>query len=559
MDTLLWTAQRRTTLDARDAPQDALVGFSSGASTDDDGLPHTPPDLPFLAPALKASPSSQASSRASSRSRPPSTVLELALAESSLAPFSHRDFSRSPSPPPSPQLSSSARQSRHRSLPAGFEHIPWISDDDDSDVEGRLSRSLSPPLHDLLSLPPLSPDVDERDNEAKLDGDAAALSPASTTSDLPPSPPRTPSPRRRFASLSGAAAEHDLPWATSPERAPSSPERSRSSPSPRRRSSTRSGLPTLRSQLSPPHPSPPATSSPTSRSAPSSSPDKPVRPTLLRESSTTSTSTSTTTSRRPALPISQAPSPPPSPRARAALQLPTPDDVRARHAATRSGERGRARAAEREAGAATGASAGAGDGLQLSFPSAAVIEAHEREGAQNGPGGVAAAHGPIVEDGSAPPVDEADPHSLDYFERHCHSLSLLRLRHALSVATVLASLPPSAPPSPPSSSSESEPSPSRAASSRARREPLVAHVPGLSSAAGAAGAACASSKPAVGGRPPSSRPSSSSTPLGAGPGDRSMVSQQYRLYAMGRAKAQRTGGVGYWEGGLAAWELLLMD
>jgi len=38
-----------------------------------------------------------------------------------------------------------------------------------------------------------------------------------------------------------------------------------------------------------------------------------------------------------------------------------------------------------------------------------------------------------------------------------------------------------------------------------------------------------------------------------------MISQQYRLYAMGRAKAQRTGGVGYWEGGLAAWELLLMD
>ncbi|GAA5907679.1 hypothetical protein JCM8208_005488 [Rhodotorula glutinis] len=539
---LSWTTRRRTTYDSQVAGQDALVGFSSGASTDDDGLPHTPPDLPFLAPALKASQgsSSQSSSRASSRSRPPSTVLEIALAESSLSPFAHRNLSRSPSPPPSPQLSSpsssSTRQVRHRSLPAGFEHIPWISDDDDSDVEGRLSRSLSPPLHDLLSLPPLSPDVD--------DGvDAAALSPSSTTSDLPPSPPRTPSPRRRFASLSGASsAEHDLPWATSPERAPPSPDRSRSSPSPRRRSSTRSGLPTLRSQLSPPHPSPTSTSTSPSASGPvpsSSSPNKPVRPTLLRES----TSTSTSTSRRPTLPVSQAPSPPPSPRSRAALQLPTPDDVRARHAATRASERGRSRAVERD----EGSSAIVGDGLQLSFSSPAAVEAHERGYEHKRQGDVAAAHEPVV----AAEGDELDPHSLDYFERHCHSLSLLRLRHALSVATVLASLPPSAPPSPPSSSSDSESSPSRSSSSR--HEPLVAHVPGLSSAT------CAPLSPSAAasvGRPPSSRPSSSSTPLGAA---NNMVSQQYRLYAMGRAKAQRTGGVGYWEGGLAAWELLLMD
>ncbi|GAA5942208.1 hypothetical protein JCM3775_001352 [Rhodotorula graminis] len=547
MAILSWTTRRRTSLDRRD--QDALVGFSSGASTDDDGLPHTPPDLPFIAPALKASLSSPSSSH------PPSTVLEIALAESSLSPFSHRNLSRSPSPPPSPQLASAStsRQDRHRSLPAGFEHIPWISDDDDSDVEGRLSRSLSPPLHDLLSLPPLSPDVDHRgddDGEAKLDGEAAAaLSPASTSSDLPPSPPRTPSPRRRFASLSNAStAEHDLPWATSSERAPPSPDRSsgRSSPSPRRRSSTRSGLPTLRAQLSPPHPSPTSTTSPASRSSPSTSPDKPVRPTLLRESSTTTTST--TSSRRPALPVSQAPSPPPSPRSRAALQLPTPDDVRARHAATRSGERGRPRDVEREGGAAAGTTAG--DGLQLSFSTAPFEREDEREIESKRRDDVAAAHGPVAAEGDGPLVDEADPHSLDYFERHCHSLSLLRLRHALSVATVLASLPPSAPPSPPSSSSESDPSPSRAGSTP-RREPLVAHVPGLSSTPSAAAA--------VGPRPPSSRPSSSSTPLGAGNGAGSMVSQQYRLYAMGRAKAQRTGGVGYWEGGLAAWELLLMD
>ncbi|TNY21502.1 hypothetical protein DMC30DRAFT_199466 [Rhodotorula diobovata] len=536
METLQWSRQPRSTVDVS-LPGDTLVGsaFSSGASTDDDGVPHTPPDLPFLAPPIKSSSGSSqpTPSHPSNRSRPSSTVLEIALSESTLSPFSRRHLSRSPSPPPSPQLTptptstasaSTARSDRHRSLPAGFEHIPWISDDDDSDVEGRLSRSLSPPLHDFLSLPPLSPDLDG-DDKALDAGMSSSLSPSSAGGDLPPSPPRTPSPRRRFASLPAGGPgqeEHESsPWATSPER-PSSP---------RPRSATRSGLPTLRSQLSPP-PGPSSSSkslspSPTRSRSASPSPAKPARPSLSVAGRQT-----------------QASSPPPSPRSRSSLQLPTPEDVRARHAASRAGERSGSRSnAQREGGRARerndehrdpaerGSGVGAAArGLQLSFSSSSV----------DGSAAATAAE----EQGD----DQDDPHSLAYFEQNCHSLSLLRLRHALSLASVYAALPPSSPPLRSISSSGSDAS-SSARPGRSTPATGTAATPLPCLSAGAAAA--------VGPSPSSRAAALSARSAGAGVGH--MVSQQYRLYAMGRAKAQRTGGVGYWEGGLQAWELLLMD
>ncbi|GAA6054294.1 hypothetical protein JCM3770_001419 [Rhodotorula araucariae] len=505
--------------------------FSTGASTDDDGVPKTPPDTHFL--------HQRPSSKAECRSPPPSTILEIALSNSSLTPFTYRPLSRSRSPPPSP-LTSTSRQLR--ALPAGFEHIPWISSDDEDDGDdGLLSRSLSPPLHDFLSLPPLSPDHD--DDQDLGPPRTAEQSKIREESDLPPSPPRTPSPRIVALPLPRNSNAVELPWASS------SRERS-SSPSPSRRTATRSCLPPLRTQLAPsrpatsPPPPPPPLSQSQSRSR--SAPPSPKKPDLHTCLPLALSSAPASSGRRRSTTLAP-PFPPASPRSRASLGLPLsalePEPARGRAAggaAGSSSERGRSRAARRAGEEGTsrmrcGEERAAVEAVsdskarRRSEDKAKTTTTHAGPRAAVDPGDAVADDGGLQlsfpsEHGDAAPLDTGgdadDPHSLAFFENNTHSLPLLRLRHALSLAAVYAALPPS----------------SSAVSSAAHRR----DAPRLPSS----------------GTYSASR-SAAAMPVGTAAGN--MVSQQYRLYAMGRAKAQRTGGVGYWEGGINAWELLLIE
>ncbi|GAA5955102.1 hypothetical protein JCM10213_003409 [Rhodosporidiobolus nylandii] len=97
------------------------------------------------------------------------------------------------------------------------------------------------------------------------------------------------------------------------------------------------------------------------------------------------------------------------------------------------------------------------------------------------------------------------------FAERFQSLPLLRLRHALSLAASLATY--------------------RASSALA----LSGRLPPSSRLLGGPGGAGTATPAAAAGK-------------GGGGGAAGWQREQYRLYAMGRAKAQRMGGVGYWEG-----------
>ncbi|BGP41363.1 hypothetical protein JCM10450v2_005404 [Rhodotorula kratochvilovae] len=524
MESLLHTTQPRRAIDTPLPP--SPITFSTGASTDDDGVPQTPPDTHFLVQRPKST--SVRLARRASRSPPPSTILEIALSNSSLTPFTYRPLSRSPSPPPSPPPISAARQLR--TLPAGFEHIPWISSDEEDDSDdGLLSRSLSPPLHEFLSLPALSPDFDD---DAGLGVGAPSLGKAKDDEDLPPSPPRTPSPRTIALPLPPSSSTAELPWASS------SPERSAST-SPSRRPATRSSLPPLRTQLSPSPPSASASSPPSLSSRSRSAPPSPTKPNPRASLALALPSLApSATARRRSASLSPT-SPPASPRSRASLALPPSladaEPPRGRSSsASSSSERGRSRGARRAGEEGTSRVRRGEDCLAVEDTGDRRARWGEEKSktrsrrasdayADGGQGGLqllfAPEPGGHADNDNDAGDDADDPSTLAFFENNTHSLPLLRLRHALSLAAVYASLAPSSP------------SASRSPSSRRKDAPRL---------------------PSSGAYAPSSR--GAVTPVVG-----NMVSQQYRLYAMGRAKAQRTGGVGYWEGGINAWELLLME
>ncbi|GAA5999519.1 uncharacterized protein JCM10292_004198 [Rhodotorula paludigena] len=505
----------------RPVPIDSRVPFSTDACVDDDGLPVTPTDP--LPPQLVTQKGRQVVSMSSSRSPPPPSILEIALSSSSLAPFALRSPRRGVSPPPTPPTPPTP-ELRRRQLPEGYEVIPFISSDEDDD--GRLSRSLTPPLHDFLSpVPELTPDDDDDEEPVwRTSRRMEHKRRRSKDEPLPPSPPRTPSPQIDSAVFLNA-------WAATSTRvegttsAPPSPSR--------HRSLTRSNLPSLRNQLSPPLSATPSiwsTSSSRSRSAPPS-PTRPTSTSLPPSKLPIANLASATARRRgasaaaatavpatlssTAAPASGSPTVlgvPPSERGRSRTSRSTNDEVSSR--VRKAGEeivelevRSLKRPSDRKARVcdveplefdAQRWELEKGHGLQLSFEP-------EQPASRGG------AHEDQQMD-AARRCD--DPHSLDYFEANFQSLPLLRLRHALSLAATFAALP----------------------DSTRRRSKDAPKLP---------------SSPIY--TPPSARGAGAPAAIG------SMVSQQYRLYAMGRAKAQRTGGVGYWEGGIAAWDCLLLD
>ncbi|GJN90202.1 hypothetical protein Rhopal_003201-T1 [Rhodotorula paludigena] len=456
----------------RPVPIDSRVTFSTDACVDDEGLPVTPTDP--LPPQLVTQKGSQVVSMSSTRSPPPSSILEIALSSSSLAPFALRPPSRCISPPPSPPTPPTP-ELRRRQLPEGYEVIPFISSDEDDD--GRLSRSLTPPLHDFLSpVPELTPDDDDDEEPVwrtsrRMDHKRRR----SKDEPLPPSPPRTPSPQIDSAAFSNV-------WATAPMR----PEGTVSAPP----SPSRHPHLDFASFVKAADRKPRLSDGPTARRVCSGSHGcfgyvvehggackwQPhcawrfaVRTRAIEEGS---------------LRVRKAGEEVVELEFRS-LRRPSGREVRERDIEPLESD---AQRWEREMG----------HGLQLSF-------------GPEPPGFSAGAH----EDQR---VDAArrcdDPHSLDYFEANFQSLPLLRLRHALSLAATFAALP----------------------DSTRRRSKDAPKLP---------------SSPCY--TPPSARGAGAPAAIG------SMVSQQYRLYAMGRAKAQRTGGVGYWEGGTAAWDCLLLD
>ncbi|CDR39912.1 RHTO0S04e11936g2_1 [Rhodotorula toruloides] len=442
---------------------------SSSSSLDTPDEPLTPPSdspSPFLA-------SSSHSPFFSSSTKSPTAFLEYAL-DSSALPRVSKDVkgrrgrrARSLSPPSSSGSWTRDREvmawrtrtgtkqegvrrsekGRQRTrLPEGWEHIPWItssssSDDDDLLLEWTTPRGRS-----------------RSGKEGEED------------EDRPPSPPKTPSPR-----LFERGPILDVPLRPSPL------PTSSSAISTRRRSVTRSDLPSLRFQLSP---SPPRSSAKSTTKTGGKSRSAPTSPTKPRceivELSTTGEGEGEGEERR---------------RRRKSLRE---KEGSGRRRAREERVEGREDDQREEFGAYEVPTEAPGLGITIPSPSTDGTFATRPSSSSS------SCHPSLSPSCSCDSTDSSDSSpdasTIDHFHLHFQSLPLLRLRHALSLASTLASLP--------STSLSSQ---------RHLSTPRPSHFTRTSI----------------------------------------LGSEQYRLYAMGRAKAERTGGVGYWEGGREVWAAVL--
>lgn len=399
------------------------------------------------------------------------------------------------------------RRTRTRaSLPEGWEHIPWVTS---SEEEDELAAE------EVVNWRTTTVEAGSRaGGKTLLDGRGTKRG----DEECPPSPPRTPSPRFR--------AEHILDAASQPT--PPPPPLSRTSDEPtRRRSLTRYNLPTLRDQL-PPSP-PRSTSSPRTKSKSRSLPTSPTKPRY----EIVDNSAEVASEREGA-----------APELRRRVEK---GAERRRKKSVRGRQQGRMRSGGEEQSPPTHdepiavaaseqserwiepTTQECAPGLGLVFaPSSTAAVANRRTSSTTSLPALSPCCSCDSSESDEPNVDDGDD-ARQHFEAHFQSLPLLRLRNALSLAATFAALPPT-------SSLSTGSNRSRSGSSSPRR---YTSTPALSSA----------SRP----RPSPSYPATHAFTRNP------IISEQYRLYAMGRAKAERTGGVGYWEGGRDVWAGVLAD
>ncbi|GAA5848899.1 hypothetical protein JCM8547_006383 [Rhodosporidiobolus lusitaniae] len=460
-----------------------------------------------------------------------------------------------PSLPPSPR--SLRRRSREeeslRLEGKGYAPIPWLSDDEEPDLEGTDDDEEDERTRRALMLGARAGKAaceEEKWERSPGPANTAAFSSRSPSSSSSASPP--PSPSKAFTSFSD---------------------------SPPRRMAARSALPSLRTQLSPPKPSPSslppavpptrnpsqssrsslssfsalsiATSSPFDR-RPSTSRGRPKSPSFP-------ISPSSPTSSCPASPIfTHRPVSPSKPRVRKPIASSPPGSFSYTSLSNTNTGRGRSTIPRRTTSTSTV------DGVVTTSPG---TSRHRRSSAttvlfppglplppplstsSSLPPPASPKHRPTRATIELPPSPPLSPHSPpapsspspeaeaeeeeEEEDERFQSLPLLRLTHALTLASSLASFRASTPPPPKTAGGER--APAVATLAKAVLPSALAVSLGAGEGAGALGGG--------GGG------------VGQGRGRAAWHREQYRLYALGRAKAVRVGGVGYWAGDARGFEL----